>query len=409
MDCKRCKNYFMWVLLLVFFVAIVSIDGSSSKAFADPKQQGKKMGHQQAQPPVSNVPQGNLPIAISAGSVVQMTNHGSCYNYQADWINNNWLVYKDNCNDRLYKTDGVTDVEFVPTSGTCDSHPDVHPKGTLIAFQRYNNINECAELWTMDVNGKNQKKMIPCNGNIGGAHEPKWSRDGLFIAYSQGLNDHDYKELYRLIYPNSGSVKRLTFNHNNPQQGFDWMGIGTGASIITSLKDYASDNQYGRDYTRNVAKVGGLNGFVRWLTDKTDMYCELQPKATSKNKIVYMADYNGHGDIYIMNADGTNKTQLTDSSGSGYCSNHPEPNPSGNYIAYWSDYNDGIWRIWIMNADGSNKAVLVDGPVVNNVRYSWRTLKFNPAGTKLMFEGCTTPDCCGGCDVRNVYVVNILP
>ena len=59
-----------------------------------------------------------------------------------------------------------------------------------------------------------------------------------------------------------------------------------------------------------------------------------------------------------------------------------------------------------MTADGKYKGVVVDGPEVTNEFYWNRTLKFNPAGTKLLFTGCTTP-IWWGCDNVNVYSLNL--
>ncbi|MFZ5906070.1 MAG: hypothetical protein ACOYVJ_01495, partial [Nitrospirota bacterium] len=47
-----------------------------------------------------------------------------------------------------------------------------------------------------------------------------------------------------------------------------------------------------------------------------------------------------------------------------------------------------------------------DGPEVTNEFYWNRTLKFNPAGTKLLYTGCTTP-VFWGCDGVNVYSLNL--
>jgi Tol biopolymer transport system component len=64
--------------------------------------------------------------------------------------------------------------------------------------------------------------------------------------------------------------------------------------------------------------------------------------------------YDGQGEIYTMNADGSNTIQLTDSGGMNRC---PEWSPDRNRIAFMSN-RDSIypwaWDIFIMNADGSN-------------------------------------------------------
>jgi Tol biopolymer transport system component len=89
-----------------------------------------------------------------------------------------------------------------------------------------------------------------------------------------------------------------------------------------------------------------------------------------------------------MNADGSDKRQLTDSpmSEDGWWS------PDGSRIAYVS-YSQGIFdkgkkskedksEIWVMNADGSDKQLLLSVPY----RYGLiEELEWSPDGTKLAF------------------------
>jgi len=102
-------------------------------------------------------------------------------------------------------------------------------------------------------------------------------------------------------------------------------------------------------------------------------------------------DATPHGfDIWVMNCDGSNKKQLTDSPG------HEDGkwSPDGKRIAYfyWSkgfygfgdekSYEDKS-EIWVMNADGRDKELLLSIPfpygVIGNIAWS-------PDGTRLAFE-----------------------
>ena len=67
-------------------------------------------------------------------------------------------------------------------------------------------------------------------------------------------------------------------------------------------------------------------------------------------KIAFESDRDGDLEIFVMNADGTGVTQLTDNDD---YDGSPAWSPNGKQIAFGSDrYGDR--EIFVMNADGSN-------------------------------------------------------
>jgi len=70
-------------------------------------------------------------------------------------------------------------------------------------------------------------------------------------------------------------------------------------------------------------------------------------------RIVYTSNLGGNQDIWIMNADGTSRKQLTSDGESRY----PTITPDENTILFVS-YRAGTPHIWKMNADGSNQQQL---------------------------------------------------
>ena len=83
-----------------------------------------------------------------------------------------------------------------------------------------------------------------------------------------------------------------------------------------------------------------------------------ESKAGGPGKIAFVSHRDGNPEIYVMNADGTNQTRLT---------NHPAEDtlPSwssdGARLAFVS-LRDGNQEIYVMDADGSNLARLTDNP-----------------------------------------------
>jgi TolB protein len=75
-------------------------------------------------------------------------------------------------------------------------------------------------------------------------------------------------------------------------------------------------------------------------------------------KIVYVSWENGRPEIFIMNADGSNRTRLTTAE---FRDENPEITPDGQYILFSSRRSNIGNGIVIMSLDGNNQRVLSNG------------------------------------------------
>ncbi|MGD9900905.1 MAG: hypothetical protein AB7T22_17400 [Calditrichaceae bacterium] len=100
-----------------------------------------------------------------------------------------------------------------------------------------------------------------------------------------------------------------------------------------------------------------------------------------KGKIAFVSYDDGDGEIYIMNADGSNLIKLTDNS-----VNDIEPvfSPDGSKIAFNSWGYQAPSEIYVMDADGSNIVQVTHDPV--NINYGENRPSWSSDGTSLVFE-----------------------
>lgn len=91
--------------------------------------------------------------------------------------------------------------------------------------------------------------------------------------------------------------------------------------------------------------------------------------------------FEKNGDIFTVKSDGSNLVQLTNTGKNHY----PVYSPDGSRIAYVRDTAAGGKNIWIMNADGTAKdQVTTDGSVSTGAAWS-------PDGSQLAFGGLCVP------------------
>jgi hypothetical protein len=102
---------------------------------------------------------------------------------------------------------------------------------------------------------------------------------------------------------------------------------------------------------------------------------QLTPEAGNAGKIAFESARDGNLEIYVMNADGSEQTRLTDNPAS---DSDPTWSVDGQKIAFSSN-RDGNWQIYAMNADGSGQTRLTDNRA-NDAYPAW-----SPDGQKIAF------------------------
>ena len=147
---------------------------------------------------------------------------------------------------------------------------------------------------------------------------------------------------------------------------------------------FASDREGNEEiYVMNADGSG-----VTRLTD--DSWIDSFPSMSrGGRRIAFMSDRDGNPEIYVMNTDGSGVTRLTNTKA---VDSEPSWSPDGRRIAFTSD-RDGDPEIYVMNADGSGVTRLTNNDTLE--RYpSW-----SPDGQRIAFVSFRD-------GVLEIYVIN---
>jgi dipeptidyl aminopeptidase/acylaminoacyl peptidase len=211
----------------------------------------------------------------------------------------------------------------VLTNGT---HPLLSPDGSKIAFIRH--TAQGPNLSVMNSDGAN---IVSLTSDTSFKTLDGWSPDSskiIFTAWGQ-----NYYEIVTI--GTDGSAKTQIADGNS--QVPDWS--PNGAKIVYE--------HLGRIWTMNPDGSGkvqitntGWNRNPRWSPDSS--------------QVVFESNRNGNMEIYVMAADGSNQTRLTNNTSR---DSYPRWSPDGTKITF-SSTRDGNWQIYVMSAGGADQTRL---------------------------------------------------
>lgn len=188
----------------------------------------------------------------------------------------------------------ITDESKIPGDALNDVDPAFSPSGHQIVFSRgggYSEFNN--DLYKINVDGTNLRPVFETKRT---ADEPSWSPDGTKIAVHFSANR------IATVSPNGGDFVGLGHG-SNP----DWSPDGTQLT-------FASDE--GDEVDSEIYKMNEDGSRVTQLTSPDrvpDHYIGAGEPSFSPGggKVAFYDRRDGDGDIYTMNADGTNEIKLT--------------------------------------------------------------------------------------------------
>jgi len=234
--------------------------------------------------------------------------------------------------------------------------PAWSPDGKKVAFARW---RDPRGLYVIDEDGSNETLVF---GWVA-AKGPAWSPDGSRIAFTRWYGGQDR------------DIERSFWGFHWIQPADHWWKLGVVRledRYFHDLRCYAHslsptwspdgsviayDSDFGIHLTNEEGTIGDVTddrSLFAISTDGRDISPVWSPDGS---RIAFGFHQHDHWEIYVMNADGSNRVRLTQEE----LFAKPPPNnvspawsPDGRHIAFFTDRN-GKWELYVMNADGSNQ------------------------------------------------------
>ena len=147
--------------------------------------------------------------------------------------------------------------------------------------------------------------------------------------------------------------------------------------------DTVTDSSFSKGYISLAAGSGAKSG-------GDVLFDNLKIHVPALSKIAFTSDRDGNNEIYVMNADGTNQTRLTNDPAD---DDSPAWSPSGTKIVFRSFRGSGDCCIYVMAADGTSQTRSTSSLACDH------SPAWSPRGTKIAFASNRDGNC-------EIYVMN---
>ena len=289
--------------------------------------------------------------------VVQLTNNPPDYRLRdgaAAWSPDGtriafWTTRDGDWEVWMMNADGRSLTRLTNSSGLFDSTPIVWSSdGRKMAFQSFNFTASPSEIYVLNADGSS---LVNVTNNAAADGGPVWSPNGSKIAFWTNRDGND--EIYVM---NADGSNPVNFT-NNPaaDRAPAWSPDGQKIAFETDRDGKVAI------YVMNADGSGSAAQLINTAAD--DWAPVWSPDGTK-------IGFHAGGDIYVMNADGSNPVNVT---------NTPDWNddivwsPDGRTIAFQTLSNSsGFVEIWVVNADGSSLKPIAGGGTSNSGGPAWR-------------------------------------
>jgi Tol biopolymer transport system component len=266
--------------------------------------------------------------------------------------------------------------------------PSWSPDGSRIVYHNFDVGNRDSVICVMNADGTGGTSITNLPDPIDlkvGCVEPAWSPQGSLIAYASD-DSRDYS-------PDIGDPVGLDLFVMSPD--------GTGKTQLTSCvmpgsNEYPAWSPDGSKIAFANDEVGNYEIYVM-NADASDRIRvtnnpgkDTKPAWSSEGKIAFVSDRDGNNEIYVINPDGTGETRLTSDPGA---DDDPAWSPDGSRIAFTRAAPNHLSELYFMDKDGGQQTLLPLGDRALGVRCpAWRPTSMPPANRPPSASVTAVPD-----------------
>jgi uncharacterized protein YgiM (DUF1202 family) len=259
--------------------------------------------------------------------------------------------------------------------------PVLSPDGSQIAFTRWQ--GDVGTLWVANADGSGERAIL---GEMRKAKGPDWSPDGSQIVLNfqhggrvesrekcVGLGSDipfGFAEDIRVVYEDGRPVGICFLLRPDANWSLRVVDVNDGSYEDLYGGLYAFRPAWDPGQTWRIVSDAG-NGLLAVDPDNNDYRQQLttiiddgSPVLSPDGRFIVVTTREQNGsNLYRLNADGTNRVQLTqtplwegirpDAPDRQWNNVAPAWSPDGSRVAFLTDRN-GRWEVWVMNADGSS-------------------------------------------------------
>jgi len=188
-------------------------------------------------------------------------------------------------------------------------------------------------------------------------------------------------QIWYIAYP-SGNERRVT------NDTVSYCGIDTtadGSALVTTKTEFPFSISVmpvnGTESTPGTSSTLSIDSGSTRIIESSNMAggAFIRLAWAPNGRIVYMSEESGNDDIWSMNADGSDRRQLTTDP---HWDTSPDVSPDGRYIVFMSN-RAGAENIWLMDIDGGNQRRLTN-------KHVERSPVFSADSKWVFFEGWET-------------------
>ncbi|MGO8996691.1 MAG: hypothetical protein ACLQVI_25535 [Polyangiaceae bacterium] len=257
-------------------------------------------------------------------------------------------------------TEAATEMQQVTRSRTNELDPAISPDAKSIAYEVADSLDSTPHIEAMDLQGavSGRPGRVEYSSKNAMGLEPAWTSDGSRLVFvSNALGPY---KLVETIGPSIDET-RLLGSVGDPTLTGGWPAISPGGTVAMTLGPLDLFLRSGWRSARHLDSALGLSDLegsaTTVLGEGTDP--AWSPDGTH---IAFSRAVRGRAHVFVMKADGTDATQITDGSDDDI---HPSWAPDGSAIVFCSAHSvENQWtqaNLFSVHPDGSWLVQLTEG------------------------------------------------